>query len=160
MGRLGFEGNAIVNGQPTYTPLDLFNYQSPGVLGLSANGGYFSVNDGLINLGNYNDAAVNGGDIADWASSTSITQSDTVGLTRGSYDAYDAFTFPGDNGQVSLSDIIENAALGYRVNASVALLGNQMATSFVNAASPHGDSAFVQDKQVPIQQPLLSHQPA
>jgi hypothetical protein len=75
MGRIGFEAYAIINGQPTYTPLDLFNYQSPGVLALSANGGYFSVDNGRLNLGNFNNAAVNGGDIADWASNSSITQS-------------------------------------------------------------------------------------
>ena len=68
MGRIGMERYAIINGQLTYTPLDLFSYQSGGVPALSANGGYFSVNDGRTNLGNYNDAAVIGGDIADWAS--------------------------------------------------------------------------------------------
>ena len=78
MGRLGLEGTAVINGQPTYTPLDLFNYQSRGVLELSANGGHFSINDGRTNLGNYNNAAVNGGDIADWASNTSPTQSSTL----------------------------------------------------------------------------------
>jgi hypothetical protein len=143
MGRVGMEGYTIINGQPTYTPLDLFNFQNPGVLELSANGGYFSVNNGRINLGNYNNAAANGGDIADWASSTSITQSNTLGLARRSYDAYDAFTFPGVHGQVSLSDIIEDAALGYRLKpaANVALLGNYMAASFAGAAGVNGDSA-------------------
>ena len=158
MGRIGLEGGVTVNGHPAYTPLDLFNYQSPGVLELSANGGYFSVNDGWINLGNYNDAAVNGGDVADWASSTSITQSNTLGLPRGSYDAYDAFAYPGYNGQVSLSDIIEDAALGYKLapTANVALLANYMASSFVGEASLHS-AAVVQDAQEPNQQPLLSH---
>ena len=137
MGRIGFEGYAVINGEPTYTPLDLFNYQSPGVLELSANGGYFSVNNGRFNLGTYNNAAVNGGDIADWASNTSITQSGTLGLRRGSYDAYDAYTFPGANGQVSLSDIIEDATLGYNLKlpANVALLGNYIAGGFGGADS-------------------------
>ena len=156
MGRIGIEGSLIAN---TYTPLDLFNYQSPGVLELSANGGYFSVNDGRINLGNYNDATVNGGDIADWASNASITQSNTLGLPRGSYDAYDAFAYPGYNGQVSLSDIIEDAALGYKLapTANVALLGNYIASSFASAASVHGSTVVAQDVQAPNQQPLLSH---
>ena len=158
MGRIGFEGDVTVNGQPAYAPLDLFNYQSPGVLELSANGGYFSVNDGWINLGNYNDAAVNGGDVADWASITSITQSNTLGLPRGSYDAYDAFAYPGYNGQVSLSDIIEDAALGYKLapTASVALLANYMASSFAGEAGLHS-AAVVQGAQEPNQQTLLSH---
>jgi hypothetical protein len=119
MGRIGMEGE-IVNGKPTDTPQDLFNFQSPGVLESSPNGGYFSVNDGTANLGTYNDASVNGGDIADWASSTSTTQSNTTGLPTGvnvydAYDAYDAFTFPDYNGDVSQSDILELTALGYKL---------------------------------------------
>ena len=116
MGRIGMEGE-IVNGKATYTPLDLFNYQSQGVLELSSNGGDFSVNNGMTDLGTYNDASVNGGDIADWASVASPTQSSTLGLPSGVnvYDAYDAFAFPGYNGDVSQSDILEDAALGYRL---------------------------------------------
>ncbi len=161
MGRIGWEGDLIINDQHTYTPLDLFNYRSPGVLELSANGGYFSVNDGRTNLGNYNNAGVNGGDIADWASSNSVAQSNTLGLPRGSYDAYDAFTFPGYNGNISASDIIEDAALGYTLKSSptanVALLGNYMAASFAGPASLHGETLVAPDVQAPIQQPLLSH---
>ena len=116
MGRIEMEG-ALVNGKPTYTPLDLFNYQSQGVLELSGNGGSFSVNNGATDLGTYNDASVNGGDIADWASVASPTQSNTLGLPGGVnvYDAYDAFAFPGYNGDLSQSDILEDAALGYRL---------------------------------------------
>jgi len=116
MGRVGAEGT-IINGQPTYTPLDLFNFSSPGVLSLSPNGGYFSVNDGATNLGTYDNAAATGGDIADWASISSPTQSHTIGLPGGihAYDAYDGFTFPGYNGDVSQSDVIEDAALGFKL---------------------------------------------
>ncbi len=114
MGRVGMEGQ-MINGQYTDTPLDLFNYQSPGVLALAGNGGYFSANDGATSLGTYNNASVYGGDIVDWASATSPTQSHTMGLPSGVnvYDAYDAFTFPGSNGDISRSDILEVAALGY-----------------------------------------------
>jgi hypothetical protein len=152
MGRLGLEGVAIINGQPTYTPLDLFNYQSRGVLALSPNGGYFSIDNGRINLGNFNDAAVNGGDIGDWASDTSSAQAHTLGLSRGAYDAYDAFTLPGQNGQVSLSDVVEDAALGYKLNT--ALLGNYLAASFPDAAGLHGGNAVAQDGAAPGQQLL------
>lgn len=116
MGRIGMEGQ-IVSGQHTDTPLDLFNYQGSGVLALSGNGGYFSINDGTTNLGTYNDASVNGGDIADWASAASTTQSQTIGLPSGVNvsDAYDAFLFPGYNGDVSQSDILELTALGYKL---------------------------------------------
>lgn len=118
MGRIGMEGETV-NGKVTYTPLDLFNFKSPGVLELSSTGGYFSVNDGTTNLGTYNDAAAYSGDIADWASYTSTTQSDTEGLPSGNvYDAYDAFAFPGYNGDLSQSDILEDAALGYTLTAA------------------------------------------
>jgi hypothetical protein len=161
MGRLGLEGTATINGQPVYTPLDLFNYQSRGVLDLSANGGYFSVNDGRTNLGNYNNAAVNGGDIADWASSTSPTQSGTLGLSPGSQDAYDAFTFPGQNAQISLSDIAEDAALGYKLApiGNLALLANYGAAAFPGAPGLSAGAAVVRDGQTENQQPVvtLSH---
>jgi hypothetical protein len=156
MGRLGIEGLPVA-GAPTYSPLDLFNFQSPGVLSLSANGGYFSPFNGFFNLGNFNNAAANGGDIADWASSTSITQSGTLGVPHGSYDAYDAFTFPGVNGQVSLSDILENAALGYTLKGdpNPALLANY-AASFTGAPGFHGDSAVASTAQVAAEQTLVS----
>ena len=116
MGRIAMEGE-MVNGKTTYTPLDLFNYQSHGVLELSGNGGSFSFNDGTTDQGTYNNASANGGDIADWASAASPTQSGTFGLPGGVnvYDAYDAFAFPGYNGDLSQSDILEDAALGYRL---------------------------------------------
>jgi hypothetical protein len=158
MGRLGLEGTATVNGQPLYTPLDLFNFQSRGVLSLSPNEGYFSVNNGRTNLGNYNNAAVNGGDIADWASSTSPTQSGTLGLSPGSQDAYDAFTFPGQNAQLSLSDIAEDAALGYRLasSANLALLANYVAAAFPGAAGSSTGATVVHDGQTANQQPVVS----
>jgi hypothetical protein len=103
MGRIGVEG-ASMNGAATYTPLDLFHYSSPGVLERSANGGYFSTNDGSTNLGAYNDAAVNGGDIADWASSVAD-------------NSFDAFTAPGMAGALTSNDVLEVAALGYKLSA-------------------------------------------
>jgi hypothetical protein len=148
MGRLGLEGTAGLN-----TPLDLYNYQSPGVLALSPNGGYFSINNGQFNLGNFNDAAVNGGDIGDWASVASIKQSGTLGLAKGSFDAYDAFAYPGVNGQVSLSDVIEDAALGYTFKT--ALLGNYVA-SFASTGGPAGGVAAAQDAPASVEQ-LLTH---
>lgn len=115
MGRIGMEGQ-VVNGQPTYTPLDLFNFNGPSTLELSANGGYFST-DGQTNLGTYNNASANGGDIADWAPATSPAPSgsQSPAASGASYDAYDAFAVPGATGQVTSSDITEMAALGYAV---------------------------------------------
>ena len=116
MGRIEMEG-AIVNGAKTYTPLDLFNFNSAGHLELSGNGGYFSTNGGTTPLGTYNNASAYGGDIADWASYSSITQSNT-GLPANVEDAYDAFAWPGHNGAVSQADILEDAALGYTLTTA------------------------------------------
>jgi len=119
MGRIGMEG-AIINGKATYTPLDLFNFKSTGVLELSGAGGYFSNNDGLTHLGIYNNATKYSGDIADWASYSSVTQSGTLpqGAPTNVSDSYDAFLAPGYNGFVSPDDILEDAALGYKLTAT------------------------------------------
>jgi hypothetical protein len=112
MGRIGMEGEGI-NGQHTYTPLDLFDFKSPGELALSPRGGYFSIDNGATGLGVYNNSARNGADIADWASSSTILQSRTWGLVPGHQDAYDAFNFASIISNVSAGDIAEDAALGY-----------------------------------------------
>jgi hypothetical protein len=118
MGRIGM-GGQTVNHAPTYTPLDLFNFKSANTLELSANGGYFSNDGGLANLGTFNNASLYGGDVADWASATSPTQSGTQGLTTTGkhYDAFDAFAWPGYVGQLTTSDISELVALGYQPTA-------------------------------------------
>ena len=79
-------------------PLDLFvEYQ------LSSSG--LAVTFGATNLGNFNNAAANGGDIADWASNSPPSTHN--------YDAFDAFTYAGYHGVITPSDVIETAALGY-----------------------------------------------
>ncbi len=103
MGRIGMEGR-IINGAPSYTPLDLFNYASAGRLELSGSGGYFSVNGGSTALGTYNNNTANGGDIADWASGYGPVQN----------DAFNAYTAPGPT-TVSSADVQEIAALGYKL---------------------------------------------
>jgi hypothetical protein len=115
-GRIGMEGGTTFNGLPTYTPLDLFNYSSPGVLELSGGGGYFSTDNGSTNLGTFNDASLHGGDIADWASFSSPFQAGTTGLASGDQDAYNAFGYPGINGDLSQSDVRLAGALGYTLS--------------------------------------------
>jgi hypothetical protein len=85
-------------------PLDLLHYSPPGALTLAGDGGYFSLNNGWTNLGAYNNAAANGGDIADWASSVAN-------------NSFDAFTAPDTAGALTSTDVIEAAALGYRLSA-------------------------------------------
>ncbi len=129
MGRVGMEGQ-VINGKPTYSVLDLFDYASynsathKGVLELSGNGGYFSVNGGATHEGVFNDSSAHGGDMADWASYSSATQSGTLpaGALGNVSDSYDAFLAPGDNGLVSTDDLLVDAALGYQFTAAGAKL--------------------------------------
>ena len=115
MGRIEMEGHTTYNGLATYTPLDLFNFDSynsstkQGHLVLSAGDNatsqvrsYFSIDSGLTHLGYFNDG-YKSGDIADWASYSSYTQSLT-GLSSGYQDAYDAFGYPGINTDLSIAD--------------------------------------------------------
>jgi hypothetical protein len=118
MGRIGMEGQ-VVNHAPTYTPLDLFNFASPGHLELGAGGGYFSVDNGQTDIGTFNAAALYGGDIADWASAQSITDSATLGLLPGHQDSFDAFAFPGVNGDFTTADQQTLASLGYEAYSPV-----------------------------------------
>jgi hypothetical protein len=112
MGRIGMEGQ-IFSGAPTYTPIDLFDFKSPGQLALNGNGGYFSLDNGATQLGRFNNAITNGGDITDWASPTSST----LLLPKGTQDAFNAFAYAGQNGGVSGTDLAEIATLGYGTRA-------------------------------------------
>lgn len=105
MGRIGVENTYKFNGKATYTPFDLFNYSQPGVLSLSAKGGYFSTDNGVTNRGAFNNAAANGGDIADWSSIVAN-------------DAFDAFTSPGSVPAMTSNDALAVAALGYKLSAA------------------------------------------
>lgn len=116
MGRIGMQGTQSYSRHASYTPLDLFDYSSSNHLMLSGAGGYFSNNGGLTNQGNFNNAAKYGGDIADWASYASVSQSGTV--PAGQADAFNAFDAPGYNGTLSASDLLELAALGYKFTST------------------------------------------
>jgi hypothetical protein len=107
MGRIGMEGQSFYNA-PTYTTLDLFNFKSPGVLELSGGGGYFSIDNGVTNLGWFNNAISHGGDIGDWSSSPG-----TTGLLSGYEDSFNAFGYSGINGDLSQSDVQVLGALGF-----------------------------------------------
>jgi hypothetical protein len=111
MGRIEMEGQNFY-GRSTYTTLDLFNFKSAGVLELSGSGGYFSTNDGATHYGTFNNSSAYGGDIADWASYTSPYSSGT-GLPSGYQDSYDAFGYSAINGDLSGSDVLVDASLGF-----------------------------------------------
>jgi hypothetical protein len=116
MGRIEMEGHTTFNGLATYTPLDLFNFDSSGHLVLSGGdnatnqvNSYFSINSGATPHGYFNDG-YKSGDIADWASYLSDMQSQT--LTNGYQDAFDAFAYPSVNTDLSYSDQLVMETLG------------------------------------------------
>ncbi|MGZ3274170.1 MAG: NF038122 family metalloprotease [Caulobacteraceae bacterium] len=115
MGRISMEGTAVYYGQKTYTPLDLFDFSASGTLSLSNSGGYFSNDNGVSHLGNFNPASLYKGDIGDWASYNAITESGTV--TSGQ-DAFNAYGRPGYDGILSKDDLLEMVALGYSLTAT------------------------------------------
>jgi hypothetical protein len=106
MGRLGSVGALF--GPNVYTPLDLFRYSSAGVRDLTPGPGYFSVNGGQTNLGTYNNPQ-NGADAADW-----------IGTLTG--DSFTAVGYSGMSLALSPTDIIETAALGYKMTPTAVAL--------------------------------------
>jgi hypothetical protein len=114
MGRISMEGLQTFHGQKTYTPLDLFDYSltTPGTLSLSNAGGYFSADGGQTHSGVFNNAKAYPGDIADWASYNSPTDSQT-NPPSGQEDAFNAFGYPGLNDALTTDDILVMKTLGY-----------------------------------------------
>ena len=114
MGRISMEGLQTFQGHKTYTPLDLFDYSltTPGALSLSNAGGYFSSNGGGAPSGVFNNAKAYSGDIADWASYNSPTDSQTS-TAPGHEDAFNAFGYLGLVDDLTTEDIAVMVALGY-----------------------------------------------
>jgi hypothetical protein len=106
MGRVAFGGTSGL-----YAPLDLFDFTAPGVLSQSNMGGYFSINNGATQMGQFNDAKDNGGDVGDWAIVYSVADSQT--LPPGLQDPFDAAFIPGYDFTPSLDDLLVMQALGY-----------------------------------------------
>jgi hypothetical protein len=96
MGRVDAVGSTY--GAGVYTPLDLFRYSAPGAraTSASAHSPYFSINNGVTNLGNYSTVS----DFADW----------NYSLVRG--DAFGAASVS-TTLATSANDLTEMAVLGY-----------------------------------------------
>ena len=93
--------NTIIGGG--YVPYDLFRFTSSGVRSLNTNdsGVYFSVNDGVTSLKNFNPPG--GGDLQDWLMSSPA-------------DSYDAFLTAGQKAILSSADLTALDVLGYNLN--------------------------------------------
>ncbi len=110
MGRLLLTGSTIGSTPHSYTLLDLLHYAASGTRDFSASTpGYFSVNGGVTNLGNFN--TVSGGDAGDWAAS--VTN-----------NAFDAFSSSGVVNSITPADLTEMDAIGW----NLATLGGSTST--------------------------------
>lgn len=99
MGRMTFDGETVGGVANSYDLLDLFHYSSPGVRDFSSSTpGYFSVDGGVTDLGNFNTTA--GGDPGDWDASMG-------------YNSFDAFTYSDVVNQVTQHDLHEIDVLGW-----------------------------------------------
>lgn len=105
MGRLLLVGSSI-GGSAGYSLLDLAHFSSSGTRDFTqSTPGYFSINGGATNLGNFNTIA--GGDAGDWASS----------VTDNSFDAY---ATPGVLEPVTANDLTVMDAIGWNLTGSAA----------------------------------------
>ncbi len=103
MGRLLLVGDNI-NGGAGYSLMDLMHYSASGTRDFTqSTPGYFSVDGGNTNLGNFNTIA--GGDPGDWASS----------VTDNSFDAY---ATPGVIEAVTGNDLTVMDAIGWNLTGS------------------------------------------
>lgn len=90
------------------TPFDLFRYSAAGVHSFSTSPStpaYFSINNGVTNLGYFADPAHNGGDPSDWQSPINSTSTDAQGGNLSAGITYG----------LSLSDELALEALGYSI---------------------------------------------
>jgi hypothetical protein len=110
MGRV--ESLGTYGGTNEYSPLDLFRYASNGVPDLTPGPGYFSINDGVTNLDQF-DNPTNGGDAGDWDSSVTA-------------DSFDAFSSVGVANTVSATDLTVMNVLGYSLATACYAAGTRV----------------------------------
>ena len=132
---------SLINDQPNYySPMDLYRYTAAGVRDTAAGGSgstaYFSVNNGVTNLGTWNNNPSNG-DLGDWYPS---------GPAPGGLDSFNDYSSPGGIDVVSANDITLMQALGWTTqttqpsgsivvsaNATAALQGGAPVTLLTSA---------------------------
>ena len=102
---------SLINYAPNfYSAMDLYRYSAPGVRSVAAGGSgstaYFSVDNGVTNLGTWNNNP-NNGDLGDWYGSPRPS--------GGANDAANDYSTSGVINAFSASDITNMQALGWTV---------------------------------------------
>jgi hypothetical protein len=99
MGRIGLSGGSV-NGEPSYTLVDLMSYKGAGTRGIGNDGGNsFSIDNGTTLLKAFNNQNLLGGDSRDWATGTN--------------DTFNAFANTGVVEPLSAVDVRVMDAIGY-----------------------------------------------
>ncbi len=133
MGRSLLVGDEFSGTTPHYDLLDLLHYSASGVRDFTqSTAGYFSINGGVTDDGNYNTIA--GGDAGDWSSSGATNEPD---------NSYDAYATPGTVDEITSNDLTLLNALGWNL-AGAALADKptgMMITPSTAAAGTTGLSA-------------------
>ena len=122
---------SLINDQPNYyDPMDLYRYSAAGVHSLAPGGSgstvYFSINNGVTNLGTWNNQTSNG-DLGDWYPS---------GPAAGGNDAFNDYTSPGVINVVSANDITLMQALGWTTQASGGIAVTATTTAAIQGGAP------------------------
>jgi hypothetical protein len=134
MGRTLQTGVAILGVLGSYTLMDLLHYSAPGIRDLSSLvPGYFSVDGGTTDLGDFN--TVVGGDPGDWAASVPD-------------DAFDAFADSGVIQAVSANDVTVLDAIGWEPAGASGAISPPDAVSTPTGVAETAATGFLASIQV------------
>jgi hypothetical protein len=121
MGRMLLVGGRISIFGHSFTPLDLFHFSASHTRTFSGTTpGYFSVNNGVTNLENFNTNPA--GDYGDWSSAKGV-------------DAFNAFATTGQAEPVSTADLTALDVIGWNLSGTAHTTASSGAVTSVQLAS-------------------------